>query len=58
MEYAQKVGEKIKKRFDLGDGAHCVMDATGAEVCTLTGLFVCNKGGIFVQAGVSSQKVI
>ena len=58
IEYAQKVGEKIKKQFNLGEGAHCVMDATGAEVCTLTGLFVCNKGVTFVQAGeISNPKL-
>lgn len=57
IEYARNVGEKIKKQFDLGEGAHCVIDATGAEVCTLTGLFVCNKGGTFVQAGeISTRK--
>lgn len=51
IDYARKVGDKIKKQFNLGEGAHCVIDATGAEVCTLTGIFVCGKGSTFVQAG-------
>jgi threonine dehydrogenase-like Zn-dependent dehydrogenase len=51
IDYAQKVGDTIKKQFGLGEGAHCVIDATGAEVCTLSGLFVCGKGATFVQAG-------
>jgi len=55
IEYAQKVGGKIKKQFNLADGAHCVVDATGAEVCTLTGLFVCGKGATFVQAGMGKD---
>jgi len=56
IAYAQKVGDKIKKQFNLADGAHCVVDATGAEVCTLAGLFVCGKGATFVQAGEISHK--
>jgi D-xylulose reductase len=57
IEYARKVGEKIKKQFNLGEGAHCVVDATGAEVCTLSGLFVCGKGATFVQAGEISLEM-
>ena len=51
IDYAKKVGDKIKKQFNLGEGADCVVDATGAEVCILTGLFACGKGATFVQAG-------
>lgn len=51
IDYAKKVGDKIKTQFNLGEGAHCVVDATGAEVCTLSGLFTCGKGATFVQAG-------
>jgi D-xylulose reductase len=54
IDYAKRVGENIKREFGLGEGAHCVVDATGAEVCTLTGLYVCGKGATFVQAGASS----
>ena len=53
VDYAQRVGDKLKEEFNLGDGAHCVVDATGAEVCTLTGLFTCGKGANFVQAGTT-----
>jgi D-xylulose reductase len=53
IDYGKRVGEKIRKEFGLGEGADCVIDATGAEVCTLTGLFTCAKGGTFVQAGSS-----
>ena len=55
IDFAKKVGEKIKGQFNLGDGADCVVDATGAEVCTLSGLFVCGKGATFVQAGRKSH---
>jgi len=51
IEYAMRIGKQIKEEFKLGEGADCVIDATGAEVCTLTGLFVCGKGATFVQAG-------
>jgi D-xylulose reductase len=53
IEYAKKVGDKIKQQFNLGEGADCVVDATGAEVCTLSGLFACGKGATFVQAGTN-----
>ena len=55
IDYARKVGDKIKKQFDLGEGADCVVDATGAEVCTLSGLFTCGKGATFVQAGITRR---
>ena len=55
IEYAKTVGNKIKKEFNLGDGADCVIDATGAEVCTLSGLFTCGKGATFVQAGMGKD---
>jgi D-xylulose reductase len=55
IEYAKRVGNKIKQQFSLGDGADCVVDATGAEVCTLSGLFACGKGATFVQAGTQSR---
>jgi len=55
IDYAQKVGDKIKKQFNLGEGADCVIDATGAEVCTLSGLYACGKGGTFVQAGMGKD---
>jgi threonine dehydrogenase-like Zn-dependent dehydrogenase len=47
------MGDAIKQQFNLGDGADCVIDATGAESCSLTGLHVCGKGATFVQAGIS-----
>jgi D-xylulose reductase len=52
IDYARNVGNKIKKQFSLGEGADCVVDATGAEVCILSGLFTCRKGATFVQAGI------
>jgi D-xylulose reductase len=51
IEFAQKIGNKIKNQFNLGEGADCVIDATGAEVCILSGLYACGKGATFVQAG-------
>lgn len=59
VDYGQKTGNKIKKRFNLEEGAECVIDATGAEVCILSGLFACSKGATFVQAGrTPSSEVI
>jgi threonine dehydrogenase-like Zn-dependent dehydrogenase len=55
IDYAQRIGQKLKQQFNLGDGAHCVIEATGAEVCTLTGLYTCAKGANFVQAGMVSN---
>ena len=54
IDYAKRIGKQIKEEFKLGEGAECVIDATGAEVCILTGLFVCAKGATFVQAGARS----
>ena len=51
IEFAQKIGNRIKKQFNLGEGADCVIDATGVEVCILSGLYACGKGATFVQAG-------
>lgn len=52
IEYGRRIGDEIKEKFGLGEGADCVIDATGAEVCILTGLFACGKGATFVQAGM------
>jgi D-xylulose reductase len=52
IDYGKRIGNEIKQQFNLGDGAECVIDATGAEVCILSGLFVCGKGATFVQAGM------
>jgi D-xylulose reductase len=51
IEYGQKTGNRIKQLFNLGEGANCVIDATGVEVCILSGLYACGKGATFVQAG-------
>jgi D-xylulose reductase len=51
IEFAQKIGNRIKKQFNLGEGADCVIDAAGVEVCILSGLYACGKGATFVQAG-------
>jgi D-xylulose reductase len=56
IDYAERVGNKLKEHFNLGDGADCVIDATGAEVCILSGLYTCGKGGTFVQAGSSCNQ--
>jgi D-xylulose reductase len=56
VDYGRRMSEEMKKRFNLGEGAECVIDATGAEACILSGLFVCGKGATFVQAGISKEE--
>ena len=48
----------IKSRFDLGpDGPDVVVDATGAAPCIQTGIYLCKKGGTYVQAGMGREHV-
>lgn len=49
------VAEVIKKDFKLGEGPDVVIDATGAQSAIQTGVQLCRKGGMFVQAGMGRE---
>lgn len=49
---------QILGQFDwLSEGAHAVVDATGAEVCTQTAIYVTRKNGVFIQAGMGPNEI-
>lgn len=49
---------RILGQFEwLSEGAHAVVDATGAEVCTQTAIYVTRKNGIFIQAGMGPSEI-
>lgn len=55
--WAAKVAEQIKEKFALGEGPDVVIDATGAQPCIQTGINLCKKGGMYVQAGMGKENV-
>jgi len=57
MEGAKVTATAIKKFSNLGLGADCVIDATGAEPCILAGLYACRPGGIYVQGGMGKPVI-
>jgi D-xylulose reductase len=56
-EWSAKVAEMIKSEFQLGEGPDVVIDATGAQPCIQTGMNLCKKGGMYVQAGMGKENV-
>ncbi|CAG8025140.1 unnamed protein product [Penicillium salamii] len=52
------VAEVIKKDFKLGEGPDVVIDATGAQSAIQTGVQLCRKGGMFVQAGMGRENIV
>lgn len=56
--WSAKVAEMIKERFELGEGPDVVIDATGAQPCIQTGVNLCRKGGMYVQAGMGRENVV
>ncbi|KAF2156382.1 hypothetical protein K461DRAFT_275488 [Myriangium duriaei CBS 260.36] len=56
-EWAAKVAREIKERFGLGEGPDVVIDATGAASCIQTGVHLCKKGGMYVQAGMGRENI-
>jgi threonine dehydrogenase-like Zn-dependent dehydrogenase len=55
MEWSEAVAKMIKEEFDLGEGADVVIEASGAESCIQTGIYVTKKGGTYVQAGMGRE---
>lgn len=54
-EWSEKVARMIREKFVLGDGPDVVLDATGAQSCIQTGIQLCRKGGMYVQAGMGEE---
>ena len=57
-EWAAGVAQTIKDQFDLGEGPDVVIDATGAASCIQTGIHLCKKGGMYVQAGMGRENIV
>lgn len=57
VSHSEKVAALIKETFDLGEGPDIVLECTGAEPCIQAGVFVCKKGGTYVQAGMGREVV-
>jgi D-xylulose reductase len=55
MEWSETLAKMMKEKFDLGEGADVVIEASGAESCIQTGIYVTKKGGIYVQAGMGRE---
>ncbi|ORY77296.1 ubiquitin elongating factor core-domain-containing protein [Protomyces lactucae-debilis] len=61
MDYSKRNAAKILSEhawLEQFEGAHCVVEATGAEVCTQTGLLVTRKNGVFLQAGMGQDTAV
>ena len=54
-EWSEKVARIVKEQFELGDGPDVVLEATGAQSCIQTGIQLCRKGGMYVQAGMGKE---
>lgn len=57
MEYSKRNAVGIAKISWLKEGASCVIDATGAEVCTQTAILSTRKNGYFIQAGMGPNDI-
>jgi len=57
-EWSASIAAQIKKAFQLGEGPDVVVDATGAQSCIQTGVHLCKKGGMYVQAGMGRENVV
>jgi D-xylulose reductase len=55
MAWSEMLAKMIKEKFDLGEGADVVIEASGAESCIQTGIYVTKKGGTYVQAGMGRE---
>ena len=54
-DWSTKLAQAIKEQFALGDGPDVVLEATGAQSCIQTGIQLCRKGGMYVQAGMGKE---
>ncbi|KAF3985371.1 hypothetical protein FT663_01870 [Candidozyma haemuli var. vulneris] len=57
-DYSKRVSALIKEEFDIGEcGADVILEATGAEPCIQTGVFLARHEGRFVQTGMGKEFV-
>lgn len=56
--WSARVAAQMKEKFQLGEGPDVVIDATGAQSCIQTGVYLCKKGGTYVQAGMGRENVV
>ncbi|KAI1375646.1 GroES-like protein [Hypoxylon crocopeplum] len=49
--------QQLKDLHGLGEGAHVVIDATGAEPSVQTAMYTLQPGGTYVQAGMGKRKI-
>lgn len=49
--------QQLKDLHGLGEGAHVVIDATGAEASVQTGIYTLEPGGTYVQVGMGKRKI-
>lgn len=54
-QFAISTSNAIKKKFNLGDGASVILEASGAEPCIQVGVFSACPEGRFVQAGMGKE---
>lgn len=61
MAYSRRTAQEMMEQLKITDagpeGVDTVIEATGAEVCIQTGLFLAKAGGTFVQVGMGSAEV-
>lgn len=53
----EEMARMIIEEFGLGEGADAVVEATGAEVCVPTGVYVLRKGGQYIQTGLGKTMI-
>jgi D-xylulose reductase len=53
--WSEEVAGIMKGRFHLGEGPDVILEATGAQACIQTGIYVMRKGGTYVQAGMGGE---
>lgn len=58
LENASAAAAKLVESAGLGEGAHCVIDATGAAACIQMGLFALRRGGTLAQAGMGAPNIL
>lgn len=50
--------EQIIAKCGLGDGADVVIDASGAEPCIQTAVYVARNGASFTQGGMGKEDIV
>jgi len=61
INFSKRVADEMKAKFGLqergADSVDVVVDASGAETCIQTGLYLAKHGGTFVQVGMGFANV-